>query len=182
MRKLVILICFIGLSQTYAQRASDNWDLRHCIEHALQYNISIQQADVQARIQALLVKQSKYNLYPNLNANTGTGLRFGRSIDPTTNNFVNSQFLYQNFGVNANVQLYNNGRLKNAQLVTQFNAQAALADVAKAQNDVSFNVATFYLQVLAAREQVNISKLQITQTQNQFLITKKRVDAGVLPE
>ncbi len=182
MRKLVILICFIGLSQTYAQRASDNWDLRHCIEHALQYNISIQQADVQARIQALLVKQSKYNLYPNLNANTGTGLRFGRSIDPTTNNFVNSQFLYQNFGVNANVQLYNNGRLKNAQLVSQFNAQAALADVAKAQNDVSFNVATFYLQVLAAREQVNISKLQITQTQNQFQITKKRVDAGVLPE
>lgn len=182
MRKFIILICLIGFSKTYAQRASDNWDLRHCIEHALQYNISIQQADVQARIQALLVKQSKYNLYPNLNANTGTGLRFGRSIDPTTNNFVNSQFLYQNFGVNANVQLYNNGRLKNAQLVAQFNAQAALADVAKAQNDVSFNVATFYLQVLAAKEQVNISKIQITQTQNQYLITKKRVDAGVLPE
>ena len=182
MRKLSILICFIGLSQTYAQRASDNWDLRHCIEHALQYNISIQQADVQARIQALLAKQSNYNLYPNLNANTGSGLRFGRTIDPTTNNFVNSQFLYQNFGVNANVQLYNNGRLKNAQLVAQFNAKAALADVAKAQNDVSFNVATYYIQVLAAREQVNISKLQITQTQNQYVITKKRVDAGILPE
>lgn len=182
MRKFLILIYLIGFSKTYAQKASDNWDLRHCIEHALQYNISIQQADVQARIQALLVKQSKYNLYPNLNANTGTGLRFGRSIDPTTNNFVNSQFLYQNFGVNANVQLYNNGRLKNAQLVAKFNAQAALADVAKAQNDVSFNVATFYLQVLAAREQVNISKIQITQTNNQFVITKKRVDAGVLPE
>ena len=105
MRKFIILICLICFSKTYAQRASDNWDLRHCIEHALQYNISIQQADVQARIQALLVKQSKYNLYPNLNANTGTGLRFGRSIDPTTNNFVNSQFVYQNFGVNANVQL-----------------------------------------------------------------------------
>lgn len=182
MRKFFILICCISLSQTYAQRASDNWDLRHCIEHALEYNVSIKQADIQARMAALQAKQAKYNLYPSINGNSSTGVRFGRSIDPTTNTFSTSQFLYQNFGVNAGFQLYNYGRLKNAELVAKFNAQAALADVAKAANDVSFNVATYYLQVLAAKEQIKISEVQIDQTHNQFDITKKRVDAGVLPE
>lgn len=182
MRKFLILICCTVVSQAIAQRASDNWDLRHCIEHAIQFNISIKQADIQARIAALQAKQAKYNIYPNVNGSSGTGVRFGRSIDPTTNSFSTSQFLYQNFGVNAGFQLYNYGRLKNSIEVAKFTAQAALADVAKASNDVSFNVATFYLQVVAAKEQIKISEVQIAQTQNQYDITKKRVDAGVLPE
>ncbi len=182
MRKFLTLICCVGASQLIAQKASDNWDLRHCIEHALEFNISIKQADIQARIAALQAKQAKYNLYPSINGSSGTGVRFGRSIDPTTNTFSTSQILYQSFGVNAGLQLYNYGRLKNTELVAKFNAQAALADVAKASNDVSFNVATFYLQVVAAKEQMRISEVQIAQTQNQFEITQKRVDAGVLPE
>lgn len=182
MRKFLTLFCCIVFSQTFAQRSSDNWDLQHCIQHALEYNISIKQADIQARISALQAKQAKYNTYPTINSSTGTGLRFGRSIDPTTNAFATSQFLYQNFGLNAGIQVYNAGKLKNAELVANFNAQAALADVARVSNDVSFNVATYYLQVLAAKEQVKISEIQISQTKSQFEITKKRVDAGVLPE
>lgn len=179
---LSLLCCAIAVSQVHAQRASDNWDLRHCIEHAIQFNISIKQADIQARIAALQTKQAKYNLYPSVNGNSSTGVRFGRSIDPTTNAFATTQFLYQNFGVNAGIQLYNYGRLRNAEKVAAFNAQAALADVAKASNDIAFNVATYYLQVLAAKEQTRISEIQIAQSQNQYDITRKRVDAGVLPE
>ena len=182
MRKFLILICCTSFTYSFAQRASDNWDLQHCIEHAIQFNISIKQADIQARIAALQARQAKYNIYPSVNGSSSTGVRFGRSIDPTTNSFSTSQFLYQNFGVNAGFQLYNYGRLKNSELVAQFNAQAALADVARASNDISFNVATYYLQVLAAKEQIKISEVQIAQTQNQFDITRKRVDAGVLPE
>ena len=182
MKKFLTLICCTIITQAYSQRASDNWDLRHCIEHAIQYNISILQADIQARIAALQAKQAKYNLYPNVSGSTSTGVRFGRSIDPTTNAFATSQFLYQNFGITAGVQLYNYGRLKNSELVAGFNAKAALADLDKAKNDISFNVATYYLQVLAAKEQVQISEVQIQQTNNQFDITRKRVDAGVLPE
>ncbi|MES2328412.1 MAG: TolC family protein [Bacteroidota bacterium] len=182
MRKFLTLICCAVIFQASAQRASDRWDLRHCIEHALQFNISIKQADIQARIAALRAKQAKYNVYPSVNGSSSTGVRFGRSIDPTTNSFSTSQFLYQNFGVNAGFQLYNAGQLKNAALVAGFDAQAALADVAKVSNDISFNVATYYLQVLAAKEQMVITEVQIAQTQNQFDITRKRVDAGVLPE
>ncbi len=166
----------------FAQKASTNWDLRHCIEHALQFNISIQQADVQARIVALQAKQAKFNIYPNISANNSTGMRFGRSIDPTTNSFSTSQLLYQNFGVNAGFQIYNNGKLKFTRESAEFNAKAALADVEKARNDISFNVATYYLQILASKEQMAIAEVQIAQSHNQFEITKKRVDAGVLPE
>ena len=57
-----------------------------------------------------------------------------------------------------------------------------MADVEKAANDAALSVCTYYLQVLAAKEQVNISQLQIGQTQIQLSITQKKIDAGVLPE
>jgi outer membrane protein len=170
---------FLG---SYAQKTPQTWDLRQCIDYAVQNNISIKQADIQARITQLQADQAKYNLYPSITGSTGTGVRFGRSIDPTTNTFATSQFLYQNFSLNAGIQLYNYGRLKYTQQAAIFSAQAALADVAKSANDISFTVATYYLQILASKEQINVSVVQIEQSIAQYNITKKRVDAEVLPE
>ena len=51
-----------------------------------------------------------------------------------------------------------------------------------AANDISLNVATFYLQILSAIEQTEIAKIQISQTKEQLIATKKRVDVGLLPE
>ena len=55
-------------------------------------------------------------------------------------------------------------------------------DKDRAANDVALNVASYYLQVLAANEQVNISEIQAQQTKAQYDITQKKVLAGALPE
>ncbi len=170
------------LIQSYAQNTPDVWDLRQCIDYAIQNNISIKQADVQARLAALQADQARYNLNPSVSGSASNGVRFGRSIDPTTNVFATTQFLYQNFGINAGIQLYNAGRLKYTEQAAVFSAKAALSDVAKSINDISFTVATYYLQILASKEQINITKVQIGQSLAQYDITRKRVDAGVLPE
>lgn len=182
MKKLITLLGCAFLVQGQAQTTNEKWDLRKCVDYATVNNISVKQADIQARISALQARQAKLNQYPSLNMSSGTGVRFGRSIDPTTNQFSTNQFLYQNFGLNTGIQLYNNGSIKNNILAANFTAQAALADVERAANDISLNVANFYLQVLASREQVKVTQVQIAQSQTQLDITKKRVEAGVLPE
>jgi outer membrane protein len=47
---------------------------------------------------------------------------------------------------------------------------------------VALNVAVGYLQALLAKEQVNITMIQVQQTASQFEVTRKRVAAGALPE
>ncbi len=66
--------------------------------------------------------------------------------------------------------------------IAAFNAQAAQIDVERITNDISLNVATFYLQVLATKQQIALSQTQIEQTQNQLKFTKIRVEVGALPE
>jgi outer membrane protein len=169
------------LAQSKAQDGS-KWDLRSCIEYAIQHNISVQQADVQARLSKLQADLAKNNQLPNLSGSTGMGMRLGRSIDPTTNGFTNTQFLFNNFGLNGGVQLFNAGKLRNNAAATNYTWQASLADFQTATNDISLNVATYYLQVLSAIEQSEIAKIQIGQTKEQLSATKKRVDVGLLPE
>ena len=162
--------------------AQQKWDLRQCVDYAMKNNISVKQADVQARIIALQLKQAQLSVYPNANLTSGLGTQFGRSIDRTTNIYSNTQSLYQNIQLQSGILVYNNNRLKNTIAYEQFSANAALQDVEKAANDAALSVCTYYLQVLAAKEQVIISQLQIGQTKTQLDITKKQVEAGSLPE
>jgi outer membrane protein len=152
------------------------------VEYAIKHNISVQQADIQARINKIQADIAKSNQLPTINGSSGMGLRLGRSIDPTTNGFTNTQFLYNNFGINGGVQLFNAGRLRNAADATTFSWQASEADKQNTSNDVSMSVATYYLQVLSAIEQTDIARIQIRQTKEQLTATKKRVELGLLPE
>ncbi len=179
MKSLLYIFVSIIALQSGAQT---KWDLRTCVDYAMKNNITVKQADVQARIAALQLQQAKLAVYPNANLSSGLGTQFGRSIDRITNSYSNTQALYNNFQFQSGIQVYNYGRLKNNISYSDFSAKAALADVEKAANDAALSVCTYYLQVLAAKEQVTISQLQIGQTQTQLSITQKKIDAGVLPE
>ncbi|MBS1916569.1 MAG: TolC family protein [Bacteroidetes bacterium] len=181
MKKLQLLWAFCCLTLLSAN-AQDKWDLRKCVEFAIANNISVKQADVQARISALQYKSAKLNQYPSAGFSSGLGTQFGRSIDPTTNQFTTTQLLYQNLGLQGGIQLFGFGQLRKARDAANFNLQAALADVQRASNDIALSVANYYLQVLAANEQINIAKIVIAQDSSQIHDTRARVDAGTLPE
>ncbi len=181
MKYLFSLFLFCGAISLQAQEPAQ-WDLKSCVEYAIQHNISVQQADVSARLAKLQADLASSNRLPTINGSTGMGMRFGRSIDPTTNGFSNTQFLYNNFGLNGGVQLYNAGKLKNNAEATSLSWFASEADKLTIANDISLNVATYYLQILSAIEQTEITKIQIQQTKEQLAATAKRVEVGLLPE
>jgi outer membrane protein len=180
--KYILFLLLITFSTSLHAQNPAKWDLKTCIEYAIEHNISVQQADIQARLSKLQADLAKSNQLPTINGSSGMGLRLGRSIDPTTNAFTNTQFLFNNFGLNGGIQIFNAGRLSNATASANFSWQASEADKLNAINDVSLSVATFYLQVLSAIEQTEITKIQISQTKEQLAATKKRVEVGLLPE
>ena len=180
--KYISFLLLITISLSTSAQTPAQWDLKTCVEYAIQHNISVQQADIQSRLAKLQSDLAKSNQLPTINGSSGMGLRLGRSIDPTTNGFTNTQFLYNNFGLNGGVQIFNAGKLKNNADAANLSWQASEADKQNTSNDISLSVATYYLQVLSAIEQSEIAKIQINQTKEQLSATKKRVDVGLLPE
>lgn len=156
--------------------------MRRCVDYAMANNITVQQADIQARIAALQTRLSRAKIFPTLSFNTQGGYQFGRNIDPTTNQFTNQKIFFQSYNVQAGVTLFNFFNIKNNIISSARSEEAYRLGVGKARNDIALNVAAAYLQALLAVEQANIGKVQIGQTTAQLNNTKKLVEAGSMPE
>ncbi len=173
------LVFCLFINKSYAQ---DTWDLQRCVDYAMANNITVRQADVQARIAALQTKLARFQSIPTLNFNTQAGYQFGRNIDPTTNQFTNQKIFFQTYNVQAGITLFNFFNIKNNILASAKSEEAYRLGVGKARNDIALNVAAAYLQTLLAVEQTNIAAVQINQTTAQLDNTRKLVNAGSMPE
>jgi outer membrane protein len=176
-----VLFCVIMNIQAVAQ-SNNVWDLRRCVEYGMQKNISVRQADIQARISAVNLKEVKYQQLPNLNFQGSNLFSFGRNVNPTTNIITDNSSMNQNLGLSSQVNLYNWGFQRKTIAANDLTYQADLAAVETARNDVGLNIANQYLQTLLQLEQANISEVQFQQTKAQYLNTRKLVDAGSVPE
>jgi outer membrane protein len=184
LRYIKLTVCLLAYTTSFGQilPGAEKWDLRKCVEYALEHNIPVKQQAIQAQIAVLTSKQSKASQFPSLNLGGNLGMNTGRSIDRTTNQFTTESIIYNSFSLQANLDVFNWFSKRNLIAGDKLQAAASFASVDKLKNDISLNIAAAYLQVLLAKEQINVSKVQIGQTNSQLGNTRKLVNAGSLPE
>lgn len=179
-RSAFLVIALVSLSLNgFAQ---DKWNIVRCVDYAIKNNISVRQADIQARFSELNLIQDKAGKYPSLNFGSSVGYRLGRSENPTTGVLEDNNFLNVGMQLQSQVTLFNWFSRKNTIEASRLTWEADKEQTLKVQNDIALNVAIAYLQILLAKEQANLASVQIAQTTAQLENTRKRVDAGALPE
>jgi outer membrane protein len=176
------ITALIAITFSIIVSAQDKWSLMKCVQYAIDNNISVKQADLQTRFAALDLQQSKWSQQPFVNLNSNTGYSAGRNQDPTTFSLITTGYVFNQFTLQSSVDLFNWFTKKNTVVVKDLNLQATKLGFDKAKDDIALNVAVGYLQVLLAKEQVNLSKIAIDQTRAQLENTRKKVEAELLPE
>jgi outer membrane protein len=177
------MLPLMGLAASlHAQDSSEVWSLQRCIAYARSHNIQIKQQVLQKRLSELTLQQSRLSQLPSLNASSSYGYNFGRSIDPTTNQFVSNQLTSAGLSVNTGVTLFSWFQRRNQIAADKYADEASRAILEKLVDDVSLNVANAYLQILLAEEQEGVSLQQIALTTQQLNNTIAQVRAGSLPE
>jgi outer membrane protein len=179
MKKFLTLIALTASLHSFSQ---EKWDLRKCVDYALQNNISVKQADVQARLSKLLADQSRLTRLPNANASISTTYQHGLNINPTTNVFENVDISGGNLGFQSNYTIFNWFARKNNIEANAITAKADELNIERTKNDLALSVANAFLQVMLRREQANVSGVQLKQSQEQLRNTRKFVEAGSQPE
>uniref|UniRef100_UPI0035947342 TolC family protein n=1 Tax=Persicitalea sp. TaxID=3100273 RepID=UPI0035947342 len=193
LRNLLICLLVAGLSVARAQVTTQNsapatspdkmkLTLEECVQIALQNNPQIKQAGLQVAANENNLIQSKWQRWPTLGFNASQGFSFGRNIDPFTNQFVQQNISFNNYGLNTNVTLFNGFQLQNNIKQNDLTLQASEKDLAATRNDIMLNVALAYLNILSNRELIEVSRQQGTATQLQLDRTQRLVDAGSLAE
>lgn len=171
------LIGFLGIHQSYGQDTT-GWTLPQCIQYALEHNLDINQQELNKRLAKLQYDQNRLSQLPSVSLNGNYGKSHGRSVDPTSNQFINANYSFVSGNGDVDLLLFGWFSKRNSIRQDKFSLQAAAADYGKLQDDLRLNVATGFLRILLANEQVEISKEQAAFSLKQLQKTKAFVDAG----
>lgn len=177
-----ILAIFLLFANTVATKAQDTWSLQRSVDYALANNIDIRQQVVQKRLAELTLHQSKMARIPTLNGSLNGSYASGRNIDPISNSFVTSAVSSYSGALSAGANIFSFFYQQNTIAANKYSYQAQDKLLEKARNDVAFNIATAFLQILLNTEQVHISEVQVKLTLDNLANTKKLVIAGSVPE
>jgi len=183
MKKLsltLLSLCFCVLA--FAQpNASMELDLEQCVQIAIENNLTIKRSKLLAQQSKVNLSQSKASQLPNLNLNSNYGYNWGRSVDPTSNQFINQQIMFSGVGGSANVTVFNWFRIANTIKQNDLLYESSEYNVQKAENDITLNIVTYYLNVILNNELVENAEYQLQSSQGQLERTKKLVAGGALP-
>ena len=103
MRLIYLTVFFL---YTLLGNAQETWDLEKCINYAIDNSIAVKQADLSVEDASVLKKMNEQQRLPSLNGNANAFSNFGRTIDPTSNEFVTANFFSNSFSLNAGLLVF----------------------------------------------------------------------------
>lgn len=175
----ILIIAFLAafIPQIKAQQV---WSLEKCIAHAQSSNLQLKQQQLLVKAARADALQTKMDLLPGITANASHAYNYGQTIDRYTNQFATSRVQSNNFYLQGGITLFNGFQKLNAIKQSQLDLMASMEDAERYSNDLSLNIATFYMQVLFYKELVNIRTNQLDITRQQVDRMQKLVDAGTM--
>lgn len=180
MRRFLFLFAFASAT-FYGIAQKQMLDLQTCIELAKEHNLNIQKSGVVVEQQKLSHLQSKEDFLPSLSANLGQNFYSGRSLNDE-NIYQPNNSASTSVGVNGSLTLFNGLQRLNNVKKSKFDYEAALKDYQRQSDDICLQVMSQYLNVLYYKRQLEVSKLQLELSQDQYRKTRVQVRAGTLPE
>lgn len=129
---------------------------------ALTQNVGIKQAQNSAALNSTNVTQQKLAFLPNLSVTANTGQSYGNVFNTTDGTLASTTTNTLNTGISSSVTLFdgmkNVANLKSAQL----SENAGEQDLARAKQTAVFTVASNYLALVTAQQQLDVQQQNLT--------------------
>ena len=160
MYRMIFTLSFLMAALAVSAQQHRAWTLRECIDYALANNITVKQQDVARRQGEVELSTARNSRLPNLSASASQNWSFGRGLT-SENTYSNQNTGSTSFSLGTSVPLFTGFRIPRTIELNKLNLEAATADLAKARDDVSVQVAQAYVQILYNLELRDVAIRQI---------------------
>ena len=160
------------------------WDLKSCIDYALEQNITIRRNRLTAASSEIDVKTAKADFLPSINGSLSGSMRnspwainsmsfTGEGISTTKNTTSYSS----NANVSLNWTLFNGKRL-NTLKQNELNADVSDLNVEESQNSIIESITQMYIQILYSAEAVKVNEANLELSRANLERGQQMFDAG----
>ena len=156
--KKILLAALLISSGAFAQ--TGGWDLRTCINYALDNNISVKQSRISVEQKEIDLNTAKNSRLPSVSGGASQNFSFGRGLNED-NLYVNTNTTSTSFSLGANVPIFQGFEISNGIKMSELDLAAATEDLEKAKDDIRVAVAQAFVQILYSREIASVARNQV---------------------
>lgn len=158
------------------------WSLQEAVEYAKANNLNVRQSSLNRDLTRADLNQSKAARLPSINANGNYSFNTGSFQDPVSFNLQTQNARTSNVSINASLPLFAGFQQVNQIKQNELSLEASEQEFLSAQNDVTIQIVTAYLNILFANEQMAVSESQRNLTNEQLRRTQALFKAGSVAE
>lgn len=174
MKKFVFLfLASVLFINAYPQK---KWSLEECINYALENNLQVKRQELNVQYYKNNQSQSYLNTLPNLNGSINHSYSSGKYT--FQGDLYESNAWSGGASLESSLTLFNGLQTLNDIKQKKYQFLQSQSDLKKRENDVSLELANGYLQVLFAKELLEVAKSKLDVTSMQAGRTKKLLDVG----
>ena len=164
------------------------WTLQECIDYAISNNISLRQSRNNYLSGLEDTEQAKAALFPTVNASSSQGITNRPFSDSGSSSVVGSNVYSTfkktnysgNYGINANMTLYNGGSLKTAIKQQELQNEIDSLSISENTNDIVISIIQAYMQCLCSAEAVTVSESNAEAAKAELDRAREMKNAGEL--
>lgn len=180
MKKLILSLLLIT-SSIFVNGQEHSWSLQKCFDIAMQNSIDIKIKQLEVTKAQKLYTHPLLELFPSVSLNGNHSYNFGSTIDPTTNNRVSSDIQWDNFFLNANMNLLDFNNLATAKK-NKIEIEMAKADKSVIEYEYKLQLLEKYFDALFSQELVKIQKEQLKNSTFNLTRIDREVEIGNKPQ
>lgn len=180
---LLLSVLLVAIATTTKAQEYDvaSLSLQEAVDIGVENNLTLKRSQLDQLNSEAGLMEAKGQRLPSLSASSSGRFSWGRSINPTTNLFESRRIGSFNVSGNSNVLLFQGGQVTNSIRQAKVNVEAGSFNVEATQNDITLNIINLFVNVVFAKEQVNVAESQLGTSNDQLLRTTSLVEAGSLP-
>ncbi|MCF2503065.1 TolC family protein [Dyadobacter sp. CY107] len=176
MKHLILLFCLLPFSG----KAQSTLSLAECVDLLAKNNLIYQQSSLQAEAAQAQLRQTKSQILPQISFGTSQTLNAGRSIDQSTNTYIDEVFGNSSLGLNFQVPVFQGFKVQN-----QIRQGVLLKESADENRTAILNAQTVllmqnYVNVLATKALYESWTEQVLSSETQTDRISKQVNAGTV--
>ncbi|MEM1043726.1 MAG: TolC family protein [Bacteroidota bacterium] len=176
---LLLTLGLLVAGTANAQQTSQEITFDEALRIGLERNTALRQAVTAAEARALDVTLNRAEFLPDVSASVRPVQNYGLIFDQTTGQLEQETTEQLNASVSANLNLFNGFRDQASLRQARLQREASEFSLDRSRQDVLFNVANQFLQVLLSRELVAIQEENLAADQAQLEQIGQLVEGGV---
>lgn len=175
MKKLLLFLCLLpGLLQ-----AQKMLTLAECVELLSKNNLTYRAGNLQAEAAQAQLRQTKSQIFPQINVGANHSLNLGRSIDQYTNAYIDELYNYNSIGAGFQMPIFQGFKVQNQIRQNQLLKESAMENRTAVLNAQIILLLQGYVNVLATKSLYESFVQQVESSMQQVDRVEKQLNAGV---